>query len=241
MLERLLDVEQVDHEWRDRDNALVDGGGGPGGPAALRSTRDEELIDVHVAAFLAVAERRDGVYGPHGALRHRQTQRPFLIAGPHVLVPGVGDNRVLTAGFGLTGERDRLIGDVLKHAGDRAGGQCERSEDGVGSRGRLAADVAAGNEEESDIGLDRLGLDNDQPVLPDGVIDLGGGQVLLRGEIDDVGGVTVTRDGVDQLPFVVRIGCGDVFIECCRVLRGGKGENEGARKEGDAERGKETR
>ena len=47
MVEGLRHVQHVDHKGRDADDALVDGGCGPGGPAALGGSGDEEFIDYY--------------------------------------------------------------------------------------------------------------------------------------------------------------------------------------------------
>src|SRR5207248_3131266 len=96
MLERLFNVEQVDHEGRDGNDALVDGRSSPGGPTALRTAGDDKLVDIHVPAGGTVAKRRNGVHGAHSALGHGQAQRPLLVPGSHVLVPRVGNDGVFT-------------------------------------------------------------------------------------------------------------------------------------------------
>jgi predicted dithiol-disulfide oxidoreductase (DUF899 family) len=76
--------------------------------------------------------------------------------------------------------------------------------------------VAPGDEQESDIGLHGIGPDDGQPMFPNGVVDFGGGEILLRGEIDHVGGVAFAGDGVDELPFVCGVVPDDYrFEEAC--------------------------
>ena len=80
-----------------------------------------------------------------------------------------------------------------------------------------------------------IGSGDRQPVLPDGAVDLVGRPPLLRGEIENEGGIGAAAvfsfEGLHQLPAVGRIGLVDVAIESRLGLQGGseveKGDEKG--------------
>src|SRR5439155_20855467 len=82
VLERLLDPEQINHDWSHGDDALIDSRRGPRGPASLRGTRDHKTVDTYPAPRATAAEGRDRIHGPHHALGHREPQRPRFVSGP---------------------------------------------------------------------------------------------------------------------------------------------------------------
>jgi hypothetical protein len=59
VLERLLDVEQVDDDRNHADEALIDHRRGPRRPAPLRGASDHETVDIYPAPRGAAAEGRD--------------------------------------------------------------------------------------------------------------------------------------------------------------------------------------
>ena len=61
--------------------------------------------------------------------------------------------------------------------------------------------------------LDLARLDDADPVLPEGAVDLARLAPGLGGEVEHVQGGIVALDRPDQLPFVCRVGRGDVFVE----------------------------
>src|SRR5215510_10798577 len=72
VLEGLLDVEQVNHDRSDGNDALIDSCRGPRCPASLRGTSDYKPVDIDPAPHSAAAEGRDRIHGPHHALGHRE-------------------------------------------------------------------------------------------------------------------------------------------------------------------------
>ena len=94
--EALFEVEHVDDEGHESDDALVDSGGGPGGPTAFGGPGDDELVD---GCVLLLHEGGDGVHGADGGFGHGHAGGPGFVAGFEVVVPGVGDEIVFGAGL----------------------------------------------------------------------------------------------------------------------------------------------
>ena len=186
MLERRLDVEQIDHRRDDGDDARVDRGRRPRRPAALRRAGDDEAAHLAAAAGGGRGERGHGVHRAHGALRHRQACRPAVVAGAEELVPGVGDEVVLGPRLarGIVLEDDRLVRHHAQLRDHRAGIARGIDEPRRRGRRRVAIVAAAADEEEPDVARHLLRRDDDEPVLPQRLLDLLLRQPALRREID---------------------------------------------------------
>ena len=73
-------------------------------------------------------------------------------------------------------------------------------------------------------------------MFPDRFVHLVGGQPSLRGHFQNVGGVALARDRVDQMILVVRIRLGDVLVQGRQFVPGGRGtEKEAEQTEQKAE------
>src|SRR5258707_7162314 len=68
MLRDRFGVQRVDNRRHDRDDALVDRGYEPGRPAALRSARDNKLIDLELAPRIACKEFLNRIKRANAAL-----------------------------------------------------------------------------------------------------------------------------------------------------------------------------
>ena len=79
--------------------------------------------------------------------------------------------------------------------------------------------------------LDRVGLDDGDPVLPLGAVHLGGRAPGLGCHVQDVGCMTLPGDGADEFVLVTGIGRADVTVE--RGFIAGGRENRGAGQSGE--------
>ena len=213
MHERRFNVQQVDDNGGDGNDARIDCGGGPGGPAALGTPGDVEPVHGGVAAGITGAERGDGVHGAHRRLGHGEPRRPFFVAGPKEFVPGVSDEGVFAAFLIVTGECEWLVGNIAQFG-------CHRSRTGgngddisFGLRGWFLFVAAAADEEQAGGAGELVRLHDGEPMLPERPVDLVGGEPRLRNHIDDVGGIAFAPDGIHEMPFVVRIRRRDVTVE----------------------------
>jgi hypothetical protein len=187
MPEGSFQVQKIDHQRDDRHDPLVDGGRGPGGPAPLRRTGDNEAPDpgrtlpaspgARPAFPLALEEGGDRVHGSNGAPGHRQPGQPDRIPAAQEAVPPIGDQPILFArAGGVPGKLQRLIRDHPQFRHDGAGFQRDLREDGADLLRRIVVVDAAMDVEQGDVALDRLRLDDRQPVPPHGAVDVGAGE-----------------------------------------------------------------
>jgi hypothetical protein len=108
---------------------------------------------------------------------------------------------------------ERLIGHHAQFGGDCACLGGERGGKGVHAIRGAAAVAASANEQEARIVFQLVGLDNGQPVLPDGAIDFFFGQPGLRGKVHHVGRITRAGDGADHFEFIVWIRGFDIAVQ----------------------------
>ena len=115
-------------------------------PAAFGGAGHHELGNIERSALLA--ERLNGVHGFDNGFCHGKMQRPGLVAGLQVLLPGVDDQRIL----GLAPIK-RLVGDVIEN--------CKWPFDGIGGRHSedsvLRPAIAAGIQQRTKIRVLRRG------------------------------------------------------------------------------------
>ena len=179
---------------------------------APETTKRADLVS---AAGCRRRERGDGVHPAHGALRHRQARRPAVVAGEQVMLPGVGDEVVLgprLAG-GIVLEDHRLVRHHAQLRHDGAGVARGVEEPLRRGRRRVPVVAAAADEEKSDVARHLLGRDDDEPVLPHGLLDLGVSQPLLRRQVDQGRRRPFGGQRLRHAPRVVGIGRGDVLVE----------------------------
>ncbi len=200
----IAQVEHIDHGGDDSHHALIHGGGGPGGPAALGATGDHELLQLQLATLVAGEQFLHAVHGANGALGHGQAGRPGLVAGLEILVPGEADQVVLGAVDAVPHELKGLVGDHLQLGGDTAGGLGDGQGASIGPRWWLVC-VAVGTapyEQESCVAFCIVRLGDHEPVLPDRAVDLGGIAPGLGNELDHKLGGAGRLDLVHHLPRV---------------------------------------
>ena len=190
VLERGFEVQRVDHAGDDGDDAAVDRSGGP---------RLQPLLDAPASTNLSTARRHprgsrtgcDRVHCPHDTFRHRQAERPPLIARRQKFLPAVGGYRVFGQFLAVAAEHQRLVGNHANLADYRTGSQRKLGQQGVDLWRGLLVRTTADDEE---AGARRYGLrpDDGQLVLPDRTVDLHRRPPLLRCHFQSIGDNAVT-------------------------------------------------
>ncbi len=103
--------EEVHHNRHAGNDAVVDGGGGPRGPTALRGAANNKAVDVVVQLGLDPGLR--GVHGAHGALGHGEAEKPLGLVGVVLeVVPRVRNDGILCALLAVLEEDEVLVGDL---------------------------------------------------------------------------------------------------------------------------------
>ena len=208
-----LDVQQVNHAGNNRHHALVHRRGRPGRPAALGTAGHDKPVHLHIAPLGTGAEGGHRIHGTYRRFGHRQPGRPFRVAGPQELVPGISNEGILLSAFGFAGKHQRLVGYHLQFRHHRFGSPSDPDHVAIGRCGCFAVIGAAANEQQR-LRMDyRVRPDDVQPVFPDGAVHLVGREPGLGGHFQNIGREILAPDGVHDTVAVVRVGRGDVFVQ----------------------------
>jgi hypothetical protein len=164
------------------------------------------------AAVLHVVQRA------HGGFRHRQTQRPFFIAGFQKLIPRVRDDGVLGARAFFTGEHQRLIGHHtnLRHHRLRS---ARNGHELLGHARHFAIVAAAADVKQTGGVLHARGFHNRHPMPPLGPVHFFFGEIPLRNHIEDKHRGVVCSMRFHQMILISRIRLGHVAIERGFLIR----------------------
>src|SRR5439155_8139828 len=157
------------------------------------------------------------------------------------------DEGVFGAFLLISGEGEWLVRNIAQFGDNRARIGSDGDDISFGFAGLFLFVAAAADEEQAGGAGELIRLHDGEPMLPEGSVDLVGGEPRLRNHIDDVRGIAFAPDGTHQMPRVVRIWRGDVTVE--RGLRtqpralGGRGEQghnpkeqRGSEREGGSQR-----
>jgi len=217
-------VEGVDDHGNDGDDAPVDSSDKPGGPAALGTSSDDEIIDLYFGAGSSNEELLNGIHGADSTFDHGKTDKPSVVFGGEVFEAGVRDKVVFRPAFvGSIGEEQGLIRDHAEVGDDGVGFGGDAHRAGVGLRRSGVAVLAAADEQESFVGCNFVRASDGEPMFPNRAVDVFFGAPGLRSEFEDVGADALSGNGLDQLPTVDGIFGGDVAVECGFLL-GEKGD-----------------
>ena len=203
-------IENVDHHGNNRDDSLVHGGRGPRCPSPLRSAGDYKSIDFDVAPLRCRAKGRHCVHRANGALRHRQTGRPFFVSTSKKFIPCVDDECVLIAPLCLPRERERLVRNhaQLCHHCTGIDGDGRQIRRWLCRRFRFIR--STGNKQKARGLLHCCRFDDGKPMAPFRTIHLGRRPPRLGGHIQNIRRITVPRNCLDQFVLVAGIGSGNI-------------------------------
>ena len=171
------------------------------------------MNDVHRHLPALARERLDGVHRTHGALDHRQQQRPVGLAAREIVIEGVRDQRILST------VEHRLKRHLREHR-DRGPQRLRQSREDQRRRRQgalepvlvLGLPAAAADEEEHLPGrrIHVRRTHQDQLVLPRNLAPGLGGQ----DELGNLGGANTSR--LHFAPRITRVGRSDVAGELTR-------------------------
>jgi len=151
--------------------------------------------------------------GAHHAFRHRQPQRPGLVAGSQIFVPAEGDDAVLGARLGFSRKGQWLVRHHTQFDSDGSGHHSRRGQERV-YRGQCRLGVrTAGDGQQRRISCNLVRHREGQLVPPARTVDLGAVAPALGHELEQVCGVAVAREYRDRLPAIARIGQCHIAIE----------------------------
>ena len=130
-----------------------------------------------------------------------------------VLVPRVGDERILGAVAVVAGKPQRLVWNHAQPGDHRASLDGDAGHNVVDLVRRLPAVSAAADQHEARVVLEPVRPGDRQPMLPQRPIHIRLGQELLRGHLEDMHGHTLPLDARNQAVLVCRVRLGHVTVE----------------------------